>query len=123
MNIFGLVTRRKKLAATMGMSVNAEPMPAAINDFDNHDLDGTWCGWSLRDAATSRLTSGVIVQRAEQCLVAEGVRAGHQTPAALEDRNALTSDRAQRTVDPGFRRDDSWSGARPVALSAVSKPP
>jgi hypothetical protein len=77
LKIFGLVTKRRKLASTIGISVNAAPALAAINAFDIHALAGARCGWSLRAAATSRLTSGaIIIQRAEQRLVGSSAFSG-----------------------------------------------
>jgi hypothetical protein len=48
------------------------------------------------------LTSGVIVESPEQCLVAAGIDPGHETAAALEDGQSRS----------GFRRRDGI-GAQP----------
>ena len=80
--------RQDELLLSMQPSVKAPNPMDGIRLFDNQAMANAWCGWSLRDAATGTVASGVIAQRAQQRLVAQGVDAGHHPPAALDDRQA-----------------------------------
>src|ERR1700688_1343810 len=52
-----------------------------------------WCGWSLRDAATSTLTSGVTVGGLQQGLVAQSIEPRSQPPFSAVDGQAHRSGR------------------------------
>ena len=81
----GLVTSRRKLAGTFGISVNVPPAAGPPIAASSRRSATVWCGWSLRDAATSTLMSGVITERLEQRLVAQWIDALEQTAPPLEN--------------------------------------
>jgi hypothetical protein len=85
--ILGLVTSRRKLASTIGISVNDLPDLEAPIASSSQPSATAWCGWSLREAATSTLTSGVIVKRPEQRLVAQRIHALDQAAPPVEHRH------------------------------------
>lgn len=61
--ILGFVTRPRKLATTIDIKVRGAPSREALFAPSSQSLATAWCGWSLREAATSTLTSGVIADR------------------------------------------------------------
>src|SRR5258708_3045968 len=52
-----------------------------------------WCGWSLRDAATSTFTSGVTISGLQQGLVAQSVKPRSQPTLSAVDGQAHGSGR------------------------------
>jgi hypothetical protein len=82
--IFGLGTKRRKLASTIGISVRDGPVLEALIASSSQARATPWWGWSLREAATSTLTSGVIVKGLKERLVTQRVHPLGQSTAALE---------------------------------------
>src|ERR1700693_508176 len=91
----GWVTSRRKLAATMGRILQLAPWLHAAKPRNSQLRATAWCGWSLRDAATSTLTSGVIVGGLQHRLIAQRIDPPHQPAFATIHRNPGR---------PGYRR-------------------
>jgi hypothetical protein len=67
----GLLTSRTKLASTIGIRISVAPDAAS----SSQRRAIRWCGWSLREAEARTLTSGVIAQCCQHCLVAQRIDA------------------------------------------------
>ena len=82
--IFGLLTSRRKLASTIGIRSSVLPEAAAEAASSSQLRAIRWCGWSLREAATRTLTSGVLAHCCQHCLVAQRIDASRQSAASFK---------------------------------------
>ena len=81
-NTLGLVTRRRKPAATIGSTSTVPPERHFSTAPLRHSKAGLWCTWSVREAATRLLMSGVIARGFEHGAVGQRIDAFKQAAAA-----------------------------------------
>ncbi len=87
-NTLGCVTSCRKLAMTMGCKVSIAPCAALLTACSSQPRATRWCGWSLREAATSTLASGVMPCGFQHGLVAQAIEPRRQSTLATIHRNA-----------------------------------
>jgi len=91
-NTLGLVAKRKKPAATIGNTSMLLPVAQPSMACSNQRKAGVCCGWSVREAASSTLRSGVTIGRVEQGAIGERVDARREpASAAINGQRLLLS--------------------------------